>query len=90
MIVLGYIVGFIAMVCFWGAIALTFSKYDTKEESARLALVGIICAFITYWLLYDTLVSSLCEQTEKRGYGICKQKSKDKEDIEFTEIEAEN
>ena len=36
MIVLGYIVGFIALGCFWGAAALLFSKYDMKEVSTRL------------------------------------------------------
>ena len=79
MIVLGYIVGFIALGCFWGAAALLFSKYDMKEVSTRLILVGIICAFITSYLLHDTLVSSLCEQMEKRGYGICEQKAKTKD-----------
>lgn len=78
MIVLGYIVGFIALGCFWGAAALVFSKYDTKEQCVRLIIVGIICAFITSYLLHDTIVSSVCKQMAKRD-GICEQKAKTKD-----------
>ena len=78
MIVLGYIVAFMALVCFWIAAALLFSKYDMKEVSARLILVGIICVCIASYLLHDTLVSSLCEQMTKRD-GICEQKAKTKD-----------
>ena len=78
MIVLGYIVGFIALGCFWIAAALLFLKYDMKEVSTRLILVGIICAFITSYLLHDTIVSSACKQMAKRD-GICEQKAKTKD-----------
>lgn len=78
MIVLGYIVGFIGLGCFWGAAALLFSKYDTREQCVRLAMAGVICAFITHYLLYDTIVSSYCERIIKRD-GICEQKAKTKD-----------
>lgn len=78
MIVLGYIIAFMALVCFWRAAGLVFSKYDMKEVSAGLILVGIICVYIASYLLHDTLVSSLCEQTAKRD-GICEQKAKTKD-----------
>lgn len=78
MIVLGYIVGFIALMCFGMATMLLFSKYDTRGQCVGLAMAGVICAFITYCLLYDTLVSSYCEQVAKRD-GICEQKAKTKD-----------
>ena len=50
MIILGYIVVCVGLACFWGVAVILSSRKQCVRLAARLAMVGISCAYIAYYL----------------------------------------